>query len=228
MTEQHSTRGRRPSDTQRSPRRSPAPHERQRDPERTKARILDAAMVEASAKGFAGARVSEIARRAGVNQQLISYYFGGKQGLFEQLGHRWRAHEAEAIPADTPLDEMIKRYVRAAADPRLGGRLLAWAGLADTGEDGPEARERNASLRQEVERLQERQRGGELDERLDAAALLLIMMSAANALAVYPQLARGLFQADPTSPEVVERYAAQLAHLIQHPVTQGPVDGDEN
>ena len=71
-------------------------------------RILDAAMVEVSAKGFAGARVSEIARRAGVNQQLISYCFGGKQGLYEQLGHRWKAHEAEAIPAGTPLGEMIK------------------------------------------------------------------------------------------------------------------------
>ncbi|QDQ15903.1 TetR/AcrR family transcriptional regulator [Streptomyces spectabilis] len=228
MTEQHSTRGREPSDTQRSPRRSPAPHERQRDPERTKARILDAAMVEVSAKGFAGARVSEIARRAGVNQQLISYYFGGKQGLYDQLGHRWKAHEAEAIPADAPLAEMIKRYVQAAADPRLGGRLLAWAGLADTGEDGPEARERNASLHQEVERLRERQRSGELDERLDAAALLLILMSAANALAVYPQLARGLFEADATSPEVVERYAAQLAQLVQPSAKQGRVDDGEN
>ncbi|MFD0416755.1 hypothetical protein [Streptomyces sp. NPDC127108] len=112
---------------------------------------------------------------------------------------------------------MIKKYVQAAADPRLGGRLLAWAGLADTGKDGPEAHERNASLRQEVEQLQERQQNGELDERHDAAALLLIMMSAANALAVYPQLARGLFEADATSPEVVERYAAQLAQLIQPP-----------
>ncbi|MFD0416739.1 TetR family transcriptional regulator [Streptomyces sp. NPDC127108] len=181
-----------------------------------------------SAKGFAGARVSEIARRAGVNQQLISYYFGGKQGLYEQLGHRWKAYEAETIPADTPLDEMIKRYVQAAADPRLGGRRLAWAGLADTGEGGPEARERNASLQQEVERLQERQRSGELDERLDAAALLRIMMSAANALAVYPQLARGLFEADATSPEGVERYVTQLAHLIQPPATQGHGLGDDN
>ena len=61
----------------RSTRRAPAPHERQRDPERTKARILDAATEEFSAKGFAGARVSEIAARAGVNQQLIAYYFDG-------------------------------------------------------------------------------------------------------------------------------------------------------
>ena len=109
----------------RSTRRAPAAHERQRDPERTKALILDAATEEFSAKGFAGARVSAIAARAGVNQQLITYYFGGKEGLYREIGRRWRAYEAEAIPDDTDHTEMIKRYVRASVDPRLGGRLLA-------------------------------------------------------------------------------------------------------
>ena len=33
-------------------------------------------------QGLAGARVNDIADRAGVNKQLISYYFGGKEGLF--------------------------------------------------------------------------------------------------------------------------------------------------
>jgi TetR/AcrR family transcriptional regulator len=193
-------------------RRAPAPHERQRDPERTKARILEAATEEFAAKGFAGARVSEIAARAGVNQQLIAYYFDGKEGLYREMGRRWRAYEAEAIPDDTPMAEMIKRYVRASI--HQGGRLLAWEGLADTGEDDEETEERNARLQHEVELIRERQRAGEIDDRFDPAALHLITMSAANALAVYPQLARGLFGADARSPELVERYAEQLALLI--------------
>ena len=195
-------------------RRAPAPHERQRDPERTKARILEAATAEFAAKGFAGARVSEIAARAGVNQQLISYYFDGKEGLYREMSRRWRAHEAEAIPDELPIAEMIRRYVRAAVD-NLGGRLLAWDGLADTGDDeGEEAQERNARLRHEVEVIRARQRAGELDDRFDPAALHLITLSAANALAVYPHLARGLFGTDAASPELVERYAEQLALLI--------------
>jgi TetR/AcrR family transcriptional regulator len=193
-------------------RRAPAPHERQRDPERTKARILEAATAEFAAKGLAGARVSEIAARAGVNQQLIAYYFDGKEGLYREVGRRWRAYEAEAIPDDTPLVEMIKRYVRASV--HKGGRLLAWEGLADTGEDDEEAQERNVRLRHEVDAIRERQRAGELDDRFDPAMLHLITMSAANALAVYPHLARGLFGADARSPELVERYAEQLALLI--------------
>jgi hypothetical protein len=55
-----------------------------------------------------------------------------------------------------------------------------------------------------------------LDDRFDPAALLLIAMSAGNALAVYPQLARGLFAADSGSSDLVEHYAEQLAQLISH------------
>ncbi|MYT29940.1 MULTISPECIES: TetR/AcrR family transcriptional regulator [unclassified Streptomyces] len=201
--------------TRRTTRRAPAAHERQRDPERTKALIVDAATEVFSAKGFAGARVSEIAARAGVNQQLISYYFDGKEGLYREIGRRWRAYEAEAMPDDMGYAEMIMRYVRASVDPRLGGRLLAWEGLADTGEDDEGAAERDARLQQEVAAIRGRQLAGELDDRFDPAALLLIQMSAANALAVYPQLARGLFGADGSSAEVVEHYAGQLAKLIE-------------
>ena len=67
------------------PRRSPKPEERQRDPERTRRLILEAAGAEFAAKGYAGARIAAIAARAGVNQQLISYYFDGKEGLYRAM-----------------------------------------------------------------------------------------------------------------------------------------------
>ncbi|MEW9553402.1 TetR/AcrR family transcriptional regulator [Nonomuraea sp. NPDC050783] len=216
MTSQHPSPDREPAGRQRT-RRSPAPHERLRDAERTKARILDAAVEVFSAKGFDRARVADIAARAGVNQQLISYYFGSKRGLYREIGRRWRAYEAEAIPEGLEFAEQIKRGVRASVDPRFGGRLLAWDGLYDTGEDDEgdeETRERNAQLQREVRALRERQRAGELDDRFDPAALILIGLSAGNALAVYPHLARGLFGTDTISPELVEHYAEQLARVI--------------
>ena len=49
------------------PRRSPAAGERQRDAERSRQALLTAALDEFSLKGFAGARVAEIAERAGVS-----------------------------------------------------------------------------------------------------------------------------------------------------------------
>lgn len=53
-----------------------------RDPERTRAVILAAATVEITAKGLGGARVDEIADRAGVNKRMIYHYFGDKDGLY--------------------------------------------------------------------------------------------------------------------------------------------------
>lgn len=195
-------------------RRAPTPQERQRDPERTKARILDAATEEFSAKGFAGARVSEIAARAGVNSQLIAYYFDGKEGLYRELGRRWRAYEAATFPADADFADLIKRYVRASVDPRLGARLLAWDGLADNGKDDEDAEERNARLRREVDSIRARQESGEFSDDFDPAVFLFMTMSAASALAVYPQLARGIFGRDGASEDLVEHYADQLAQLL--------------
>jgi AcrR family transcriptional regulator len=47
--------------------------------------ILQAAGREFGRYGFAGARVDRIARSAGVNKQLIFYYFRSKAGLFEAI-----------------------------------------------------------------------------------------------------------------------------------------------
>jgi AcrR family transcriptional regulator len=53
-----------------------------RDPERTRAAILTAATGEITTKGLGGARVDEIAERAGVNKRMIYHYFGDKDGLY--------------------------------------------------------------------------------------------------------------------------------------------------
>lgn len=91
----------------------------------------------------------------------------GKEGLYREIERRWRTYEALAFPDDLDFGEAIQRYVRASVDPRLGGRLLAWDGLADAEIDDEEAAERDARLRDEVELVRERQRAGELDPRLD-------------------------------------------------------------
>ena len=46
-------------------------------------RIVAAARDEFGRHGFDGARVDQIARRAGVNKQLLFYYFHSKRGLFD-------------------------------------------------------------------------------------------------------------------------------------------------
>jgi AcrR family transcriptional regulator len=58
---------------------------RQAEPEQRQAKIeaiLDAAGPVFFEQGFAGARVDEIARRAGVNKAMLYYHVGDKQALF--------------------------------------------------------------------------------------------------------------------------------------------------
>ena len=47
--------------------------------------ILQAAEEEFLLKGFAGARTTEIAQKAGVNHAMLHYYFHTKEQLFEQV-----------------------------------------------------------------------------------------------------------------------------------------------
>jgi len=75
-------------------------------------RILAAAGAEFARRGFAGARVEQIARRAGVNKQLIFYYYHSKRGLFQAVLSRG-AHDLEGALALTsagtgrPLDRLV-------------------------------------------------------------------------------------------------------------------------
>ena len=48
-------------------------------------RILAAAAVEFSARGFSGARVDRIAKRARINKAMLYYHFGSKQTLYRAL-----------------------------------------------------------------------------------------------------------------------------------------------
>src|ERR1700761_1946884 len=53
--------------------------------ENQKESILDAAEVDFSHHGYAGTTLREVAVSCGVTQALITYYFGTKQQLFEEV-----------------------------------------------------------------------------------------------------------------------------------------------
>ncbi|MDL4814380.1 TetR family transcriptional regulator [Actinomadura opuntiae] len=198
-----------PRETRR-PRRAPAPGERKLDAERSRRLLLDAAMEEFAAKGYAGARVQDIADRAGVNKQLINYYFGGKQGLYLELGRRWQRTEAEINDPAVGLDEVMARYLRYALEDPRGLRLSAWRGLT---EDPPA--DRPPVEREDLSELERRQAEGELAADLDPAAVMLVMMASVAAPVVLPQMVHRVYGLAPDSPEFQERYADQLRRIVR-------------
>ncbi|KJK49897.1 hypothetical protein UK23_12940 [Lentzea aerocolonigenes] len=192
-------------------RRSPSSSERKRDPERTRALLLEAAAAEFGAKGYAATRTTDIAARAGVNKQLISYYFGGKEGLYKELATAWHTEGTTMASTEQPLAEVIKAFVMTTAHNRDQGRLWAWANLSgDTPTVDAEF------LRGQVEFFRTRQKSGEIPADLDPSLLLLVLMAAAAAPLTLEQTARQLTGEDPATPEFAEKYADQLALLVRH------------
>ena len=205
------------------PRRSPRGDERQRDPERTRARILDAATAEFAAHGYAGARMSAVSSAAGVNQQLISYYFDGKEGLYRAVSERWRDRESARIPPGTPLPEQLRRYALEALHGPDGMRLLAWSGLEYDEPDGDiDHVARTERLTGNLAGIHALQRQGRLPSGIDPAVLAVMLMGAAMAPIVLPHVIRGLCDADPTSEEFLRAYADQLALLADALIEPAP------
>lgn len=84
-----------------------------RDASATRGALVAAAVAEFSRNGFAGARVDEIARAAGVNKQLVYHYFDSKQGLYlvalESVYAEIREKEQRlSLGALEPTDAMAK------------------------------------------------------------------------------------------------------------------------
>ncbi|MBB4676328.1 TetR/AcrR family transcriptional regulator [Crossiella cryophila] len=202
-----------PQDSAPRSRRSPAAGERQRDAERTKARIVEAAIAEFAAKGYRAARVSEIADRAGVNKQLISYYFGGKEGLYLEVNRSWDLMSRPMTAPGLPMTEVIAGFARHSAENRDLGRIMVWENLSADFPDDPGQRE---FFQARVAELRQRQEAGELPADLDPDCLLLALMAATSALLTLPRIAKMITGEEADAPELTERYTEQLVKLMQH------------
>ena len=95
-----------------------------RDPDRTRSRILAAATQDFARHGLGGARVDRIAARAGANKRMLYYYFGSKDDLFlaaleESYAQIRNAERALDLEHRDPR-EAIKRLVEFTWDYYLG------------------------------------------------------------------------------------------------------------
>lgn len=80
-------------------------------PENTEQRIFDAAREVFVQKGMDGAKMQEIADRAGINKALLHYYYRSKEKLYEAVAravlHRAIPVMRELIESDLPLEQKI-------------------------------------------------------------------------------------------------------------------------
>jgi AcrR family transcriptional regulator len=191
---------------------------RTRNPERTRARILAAALRDFSARGINGARVDAIARWAGTNKRMLYYYFGSKDGLFRAvLRHRLTERTPTAAPRDRTGGGRIANLQDRMADSRDYVRLLMWEAL----ERSDRAAIENEDLRREVfdewaAEVEAAQRAGTIPDDLDARQLVLSELALAIFPFAFPQITRLATDRSPTDPEFQAARRTFLERLGTH------------
>lgn len=172
-----------------------------RDAERTRGWIVEAAVREFAEKGFAGARVESIGRRAGVNKQLLYHYFGGKEDLFREVVERKieeRLGRLEGSPGE--LDELLEYHFEKLYEDLDWIRFLTWE-AAGRGEETPLEEERRRSIARQVQDLREKEVGGSLPADLDPRYLQLAIYALTAYPVAFAQITRMTTGQDPESPE---------------------------
>lgn len=192
--------------------------------QQTRAAILAAARAAFAEGGLEGARIDDIAARAGANKQRIYANFGSKEGLFaavvEEAVAALAACEAAVLPAieaePARIGELLlDAYLVFLARDEAFWRLLAWANLAGL------APRRQGARKGTLERLaaafaQARTQGG-VPADAEFAAWLLTLTAVVFFLAANRRTAGVSLGVDLASAAARERLARQaLALIVPH------------
>jgi TetR/AcrR family transcriptional regulator len=157
-----------------------------RDPEATRAAILDAAEEVFLAKGYGNAAMSQIARRAGITKSLIHHHFGSKEGLWREVKMRrfsqYLEQQAAMLEEAEPSAELLQRSMDAyfrflQANPQIV-RILAWVFLE---QDDDFCLSGEKELTQAgIEKIVEGQRKGQLRDDLDPRCIIFTFLGLAQ------------------------------------------------
>src|SRR5919199_1699686 len=104
---------------------------RPRDPERTRAEMVEAALATLKAEGFAGTTARAIATRGGFNQALIFYHFGGVDGLLlaaldASAEERLYREDVEGGHVTVIAELIAASLAHPALGPQLVDRMRPW------------------------------------------------------------------------------------------------------
>ncbi len=182
-----------------------------RNPERTRERILAAAMREFAAHGFAGARVDAITRRSRCNKRMLYHYYRNKAGLFQAVLHqkiveRMARVEEAAMGRESELPVWFAQNCR----DTDWVRLLGWESLQASGDQVQNEPERRRYCRWMVDRIRQKQADGRLRNDVSAIHLQMVLLSLTMFPLAMPQLTRLVTGYSPQDPKFQRDYAQFL------------------
>jgi TetR/AcrR family transcriptional regulator len=161
-----------------------------------------AAFKEFAAKGFAGARVDTIARRASINKRMLYHYFGDKEALFQEVLRRKMAerHAWGLATPDSPAESLPYWFDLACKD-KGWVRLLEWEALQFAERRLIDEERRRNSAEEAVKRISGRQSRGHLSDEFEASQILLAMLALTWFPVAFPQLTKLITGKGPSDGE---------------------------
>jgi AcrR family transcriptional regulator len=183
----------------------------ERNPEATRQRILDAAIIEFSKHGLAGARIDAIATRARANKQLIYRYYNNKRSLFYSVIDSFRQEPVIAHARASNLNELFRFFwqIPLRAQGRNWVRLSTWEAL-ELPVSTHESPETLLSLIDDVRALQ---KAGQLSLSLEPDLVVLAAVALGIYPTAFPQTAWVITGQDTSSDEFRARWEQFLDQL---------------
>jgi AcrR family transcriptional regulator len=204
--------------------------DRRRDPDRTRQEILQVATEEFATRGFAGARVDEIAERMRTTKRMIYYYFGGKRQLYAAvLEAAYAAIRAEEQTIDVEhLDPpaALRRVAELTFDHHEAHphfiRLVAIENIhgAEHLAELPDIRSLGSPAIELIERILARGReSGDFDRNVDALDVHMIISAYCVFRIANRYTFRTLFERDLLDPDRRVGYRRMVGDLVVGYVT---------
>ena len=188
---------------------------RVRDPERSRARILSAAMKEFAQRGFAGARVDAIAKRARINKRMLYHYFGNKKELFEATILAIQADKEQIIEAGPQhVQDMLPYIYDNFGGKRDWMRMMQWEALTYGNREVPSEKMRAKLFKPGLERVARCQQEDGLLRGEKTELCMMFLMALASYPYLMPQAARMLIGHAADEPQFRRSYSAFLRRII--------------
>jgi AcrR family transcriptional regulator len=181
-----------------------------RDANATRARILDAAVVEFAEHGLAGARIDRIAELSQANKRSIYVYFENKELLFNAALHHVLTATTDAVPL---TEDDLPGYAGRVFDHMLAHpeaiRMTLWRQL-ERPDAGPDAAGIYAGKIRTMASARVTTAG--TSGSLPPTDLIVLVMALAGAWFISPV---DLLLADGSDPHSPERIAVHRASVVE-------------
>jgi TetR/AcrR family transcriptional regulator len=182
-------------------------------------RIIEAAIAEFGARGFAGARVNRIAELAGVNKQLIYYYFQNKSGLYEATLKRLIVRGYEVRRKQESRD--FREWLHQISDPKQVDaqqwhRFWQWEALERDPKNILLSRDRRHAWAEFVQHVRDAQDAKLIDDRFDPQMLSLALRAITALPHILPQVTKLVLGHSNVDRRFKGRQAEFLDLLLDH------------